>query len=393
MSELQPIIATTLTAATDKITIYGVILLDLKGTVQSWNRGATDLLGYSAEEAIGRHFEFIFTPEDGAIRAPEKEMEEARSMNCGYDDRWHVRKDKTRVYVNGGLGLVENEKSEAIGYVKILRDQTEKAARIERIEDLNKKLHEAHEALHRHAEKLEERVSVRTLELNERNAELEAFCYSVAHDIRAPLRSIQSMSEVIAEDYGATMDPTCRDYLERILRAGARLDRLTLDLLKYSRLSRENIELRRVSLEEEVKEVMSLLHESIRAKGAEIQVEGPLPDVHAQSDYLLQILINLLTNGMKFMRPEVTPVLHIWAETKEDRVRLFVRDNGIGIPEEYRDKIFHLFERLHPDGTFEGTGVGLAIAQKAASRIHATIGLTSGAEPGSTFWVDLQAAH
>ena len=393
MSDQNYITATSVPAAVGEIPIYGIILLDLEGMVQSWNLGATKLLGYSADEAVGRNFEFIFTPEDRANQAPRTEMETARSTNCGYDDRWHLRKDQTRIYVHGALSLIKNEKAEIIGYIKILRDETEKAERIQRIENLNGKLREAHQALHDHSEKLEERVAERTQELNERNAELEAFCYSVAHDIRAPLRSIQSMSEVIIEDYGATLDPTCRDYLERISRAGARLDRLTLDLLRYSRLARDHIELGTVNLESAVKEVIGLLKETIVTKGADVRIDGPLPGVHAQNAYLTQILINFLTNGLKFVSPGVKPALRIWAETQKGRVRLFLRDNGIGIPAEYREKIFHLFERLHPDGTFEGTGVGLAIAQKAASRIHATIGMNSDAEPGSTFWIDLEAAR
>jgi PAS domain S-box-containing protein len=393
MSVQKYLTATSVPVALGEIPIYGIILLDLEGVVQSWNVGATNLLGHSAEEAIGENFDFIFTPEDRAIHAPQKEMESARSTMCGYDDRWQLRKDGTRVYVNGALSLIKNEKGEAIGYIKILRDETEKTERIERIESLNGKLHEAHQALHDHAEKLEERVEERTRELNERNAELEAFCYSVAHDIRAPLRSIQSMAEVIIEDYGTTLEPTCRDYLDRISRAGSRLDLLTLDLLRYSRLAREDVVLATVSLDSVLKEALSLLNETITAKGADVRVETALPEVYAQNAYLMQILINLLTNGLKFVSPGVKPVIKIWSETNEDRVRLFVQDNGIGIPEKYREKIFHLFERLHPDGTFEGTGVGLAIAQKAASRIHATIGLTPDTGPGSTFWVDLEAAR
>jgi PAS domain S-box-containing protein len=392
MPENKYITATSVPVAVQEIPIYGIILLDLEGIVQSWNLGATHLLGYSAEEALGRHFEFFFTPEDRAKGAPQAEMEGARSTGCGYDDRWQLRKNQTRVYVHGALSLIKNEKSESVGYIKILRDETEKAERLERIENLNQRLREAHESLRGHAEKLEERVAERTRELNERNAELEAFCYSVAHDIRAPLRSIQSMSEVVIEDYGATLDPTCRDYLDRIARAGSRLDRLTLDLLRYSRMAREEVTLTQVSLENALREALSLLHETIEGKGADVQVEGPLPEVHAQSGYLLQILINLLTNALKFVRPEIKPVIKIWTEAGKDHVRLFVQDNGIGIPSEYREKIFHLFERLHPDGTFEGTGVGLAIAQKAASRIHATIGLTADAGPGSTFWIDLETA-
>jgi PAS domain S-box-containing protein len=393
MSNNEHLTAISVSQATRTIHVYGVILLDLEGTVQSWNQGASELLGFTAEEAIGQHFEFIFTPEDVSLQAPQAEMEKARSETYAYDDRWHMRRDRTRIYVNGGLCLLKNEKGEGLGFIKILRDQTDKRERIEHIENLNAKLREAHESLHDYAACLEDRVAERTHQLNERNKELEAFCYSIAHDLRGPLRSIQAMSQVTLEDYGPAMDDTCRDYLHRIAQAGLRLDRLTLDLLKYSRLAREEIELETLSVETAIDEVLASLHQTIVTSRAEIRIERPLPEVHAQHAYLVQIFLNLISNALKFVGDGVHPIIEIRAEADGDRVRIFVRDNGIGIPDEYRDKIFQLFERLHPDGTFEGTGVGLAIARKAAARINGRIGLAPAAASGATFWVDLEHAR
>lgn len=392
MTSDQHLRAISVAQATETIQVYGIILLDLRGIIQSWNRGAEQLLGFSEAEAVGQHFEFFFTPEDRQAGVPKAEIENALSENDAYDDRWHLRRDQTRVYVNGGLCLIKNEQSQVLGFMKIVRDQTEKKARTEQIENLNSKLHEAHEALHGYAEQLEERVAQRTRQLNERNKELETFCYSIAHDLRAPLRSIQAMSQVVMEDYGKTLDATCVDYLNRISRAGARLDRLTLDLLKYSRLSREEIQLKSVCLEAVVEEIIGSLQENIAKCHAEVRVKSPLPKVHAQHAYVVQILGNFISNSLKFVAPGVRPVIDIWAETNEDRVRIFVQDNGIGIPDEYRERIFHLFERLHPNDAFEGTGVGLAIAHKAAARIDGTIGMLPPAAQGTTFWLSLELA-
>ena len=379
-------------AAMQRFRIYGVIVLDITGSVVTWNHGATELLGYTEEEARGSHFEFIFTPEDRALGVPASEIENALSQNEAYDDRWHLRKDQTRIYVNGGLSMVQNEKGEARGFLKILRDETDKMERVENIEQLNRQLKQAHQELRAHAAQLEEHVSERTHQLNERNAELEAFCYSIAHDLRAPLRSIQAMSQVVIEDYGGQMDATCQDYLNRISRAGQRLDQLTLDLLKYSRLSREDIHLTPVSLDLAIEEVVGSMQEMVKEKGAQVEVRPPFPRVHAQYAYLVQILSNFLSNALKFVDPGINPRIEIWSETKGNRVRLLVRDHGIGIPEEYREKIFQLFERLHPDGTFEGTGVGLAIAFKAAMRINGSIGLEADQGQGTTFWLDVELA-
>jgi two-component system CheB/CheR fusion protein len=197
MRENEKLEAISLQEAIAGLPVYGIISLNLQGIVQSWNRGATDLLGYTEEEAVGRHFEFIFVEEDRARNVPKAEMESALSQICEYDDRWHLRKDQSRIYVNGGLCFVKNAQGEALGFIKIVRDQTEKKERIEQIQNLNLKLKEAHETLHHYAGELEERVAARTRQLNERNSELEAFCYSISHDIRAPLRSIQAMSQIV----------------------------------------------------------------------------------------------------------------------------------------------------------------------------------------------------
>ena len=186
MANPEELKAIAIAQATSRIPAIGIMLVDLRGTIQTWNLGMEQLLGFSADEAVGRHFEFFFTPEDRKAGIPQAEMQSALSNSIGFDDRWHLRRDQTRIYVNGGLCLVKNAQEEALGYVKIMRDQTEKREWLQHIEDLNARLREAHESLHGYAGQLESRVEQRTRELNERNKELETFCYSIAHDLRAP---------------------------------------------------------------------------------------------------------------------------------------------------------------------------------------------------------------
>jgi PAS domain S-box-containing protein len=350
-------------------------------------------LGYVDSEVLGRTFDFIFTSEDQRSGVPHREMTKALETGHAFDDRWHVRKDGSQIYVNGGLCLVKDEGGQALGFVKIIRDQTERKLHIEKIEELNAQLLAAQTRLEEYAANLESKVRQRTEALNERNAELQDFCYSIAHDLRAPLRSIQAMSEVVLEDYGTALDATGQGYLTRISEAGRLLDQLTVDLLDYTRFSRDEVKLTAISLEKVVDEVVENLSESIRRKGARISIERPLPSVMGQHAYVVQILSNFLSNALKFVDADRTPVIELSATSGAGRVRVNVKDNGIGIPAPYREKIFLLFERLHPKGRFEGTGVGLAIARKAAQRMGGDVGMVANEKDGSTFWLELESAE
>jgi len=379
-------------SAIHDVQVYGLIMLDPKACVVTWNRGATQLLGYTEEEALGQHFEFIFTPEDRACNVPYAEVANAVSQGYAYDDRWHLRKDQSRIFVNGGLCLLKNDAGQSVGFVKIIRDQTERKANLDKIKELNEQLVQAHAQLENYTVTLEYKIQERTRELNERNAELQDFCYSIAHDVRAPLRSMQALSQIVIEDYGTVLEPKGKEYLGRIVRAGEQLDRLTLDLLDYTRCTREEINLTAISLEKVVDDVLSAVGQSITQKDATISVHRPLPLVKGQHAYTVQIFSNFISNALKFVLPSKKPLIEIWTESNPQRVRVYVKDNGIGVPPEHQDKIFFLFERLHPQGSFEGTGVGLAIARKAAQRMNGNVGIIPGVGEGSIFWLDLEPA-
>jgi len=387
-------ILTTLSfqSAIHDVEVYGLIMLDRNACVVTWNRGAAQLLGYTELEALGQHFEFIFTPEDRARKVPGAEVGNALRQGYAYDDRWHVRKDQTQIFVNGGLCLLKNDAGQPLGFVKIIRDQTERKANLDKIKELNEQLVQAHAQLENYTTTLEEKIQERTHELNERNAELQDFCYSIAHDVRAPLRSMQAMSQVVIEDYGTILDTKGKEYLGRIVRAGEQLDQLTLDLLDYTRCSREEIHLTSISLEKVIDDVLYALGENITQKNATVSVHRPLPLVKGQHAYAMQIFGNFISNALKFVLPTKKPLIEIWAEASAQRVRIYVKDNGIGVPPEHQTKIFFLFERLHPQGSFEGTGVGLAIARKAAQRMKGDVGIVPGVNEGSIFWLDLEPA-
>jgi light-regulated signal transduction histidine kinase (bacteriophytochrome) len=229
-------------------------------------------------------------------------------------------------------------------------------------------------------------------ELRALNAELESFAYSVAHDLRAPLRAMQGFGEILTEDYGERLDEKGRDFLSRISTAAARMNEMIGDLLDYSRLAREQIDIVPVDLAEVVASAQQQLAEDLAARGAEIVITSPLPKVLGHSATLVQVVANLLTNAAKFVVPGAQPRIQIGADRREQMVRFWIKDNGIGIAPEYHQRIFRVFERLHGQESYPGTGVGLAIVAKAAERMGGRAGVESALGAGSCFWIEMHLA-
>ncbi len=238
---------------------------------------------------------------------------------------------------------------------------------------------------------LEQTVEERTASLKLAIGQMEEFSYSVSHDLRAPLRAIQTYAETLLEDYRAKLDDEGLGYLQRILNASARMDRLTRDVLAYSKVSRTSVAVAAVSLDRLVSETIEQYAPDQRQNGA-IRVESPLGSVLAHEPSLVQAVSNLIGNGIKFVAPGRELRLRIWAEPRDGEVRLWVEDNGIGISPDYQHRIWGMFERVHPEDAYEGTGIGLAIVRKAAERMGGSVGLESDGVTGSRFWIQLPAA-
>ena len=232
------------------------------------------------------------------------------------------------------------------------------------------------------AAKLEDHVIDRT-------AQLEAFAYTVSHDLRAPLRAMQGFSNALKEDYQGHLDATGRDHIRRIGDASERMGALIDDLLLYSRTSRTELSFRSVHLNEVVTEVLADLSVGIEESGAEIIVDDSLPVMAVHREMFVQMVTNLIQNALKFIPLGGTPRVRIWGEWKGDTVRLWVEDNGIGIDARHQDRIFHVFERLHGVDEYSGTGVGLALVAKGAQRMGGRCGVESTLGEGSRFWVEL----
>lgn len=246
---------------------------------------------------------------------------------------------------------------------------------------------------------LEQRVAQRTLqlervniELKEANDQLEAFSYTVAHDLRAPLRGIQGFAQAVAEDYREKLDGTGRDYLQRIVKAATRMESLIEDLLGFAKLARAELRATRFELATVLREAMANLAVSIAETGANIAIIPPLPVVQANHAACVQVLQNLLANALKFMQPGQAPDIRIWSEIRGRHTRLWIEDNGIGIALEQRDRIFRPFERLHSQEEYPGTGIGLAIVSTATRRMDGACGVESTPGKGARFWIELPIA-
>ncbi len=242
------------------------------------------------------------------------------------------------------------------------------------------------EQVRHYTEGLEELVAQRTQELQEVNEELERFVATLAHDFRAPLTTIHGFAEMVLQDYGDRLDETGRDFLQRIMRSADQLSQLVTELRAYTRVRRSEMLLRPIELGSVVQVVLDHLAVVIKSRGARVEVVSPLPVVKGQEGLLIQVFQNLIANAVKFVPPDRTPQVRIWAEEVGEGVRVWVEDNGVGIPPEYRERIFRPFERLF-QREFPGIGLGLAIARTAVERMGGAIGVESEVGKGSRFWV------
>lgn len=353
-----------------------IISKTLDGMVTSWNKGAQRIFGYSVEEMIGKHITTLFPP--------ERFDEEARVVaQIRLGERIEhfetVRKTKEGRLIDISLTVspIKDPLGKIIGASKIARDITQQK--------------QLEEQLRKAKDELEHRVEQRTSALRETTEQLETFCYTIAHDLRSPLRAQQSFAQALLDEAAPALDETGRDYASRILSSAQRLDRLVNDLLVYARLGRNEVRFQPVELGKVVKDVLHTLADQIENQRASVTT-GSLEAVTAHEPTLNLVVANLVANAIKFVKPGESPRVHIHSERRGPTIRLWVEDKGIGMGPENLGRIFGVFQRLHPVDKYSGTGIGLALVQKGIERMGGKVGVESELDRGSRFWIDLPGA-
>ncbi|RMG67689.1 MAG: GAF domain-containing protein, partial [Nitrospirae bacterium] len=382
-----------------------IFRLDREGTFLSYKPSHETPLYVRPEDFIGKRITSVLPEEvsQPTLKALENAFEMGSMIAFNYSLPFPDRKR----YFEARIVPVTDE--EAVALVRDMTDWIESQNRLkqyqtdlermveEKTSQLKERIHEVellNRAMMNILEDLQEanrKLSLTSQRLKESNEELGAFVYSVSHDLRAPLRAMQGFSEALLEDHSEQLDPQGLEYARRIRDAAKRMDNLILDLLSYSRITRSEIRLQPVKVGEIIKEAIEHLSGAIKEKGAVVKVQEGLPTVWATHGIALQIFTNLIDNAIKFTRPDTTPEVSIFSEdVSEERVRICVKDNGIGIPSEHRRRIFRIFERLHGIETYPGTGVGLAIVKKGAEKLEGSVGVESTPGKGSTFFVEFR---
>ncbi len=358
----------------DGVVDYAIYTLDPEGRVTFWNHGGERLMGYQPEEIAGQPVARLYAAEDCAAHKPEHALREAAAKGRFEEESWRVRKDGSRFWGNTLTTALRNEAGQLHGFARISRDVTERKQAEERSAKQN--------------EELEQRVRERTAELEAANKELDAFSYTVSHDLRTPLLHIQGFAEVLQSTAGEKLDGDGRHHLQTITEAATGMGKLIDDLLAFSRVSKSEMHKLKVSLDDLVRAARQDLARDI--EGREIAwVVGKLPEVRGDPVLLRQVIVNLLSNAVKYTRSRAKARIEIRAEEKEGETIVFVRDNGVGFDMKHAEKLFGVFQRLHRQEEFEGTGIGLANVRRIIERHGGRTWAEAKPGAGATFYFSL----
>ena len=351
-----------------------IIGKSLDSIITSWNAGAERIFGYTADEMVGSTITRIIPPE----RLPEEEMIMRRitqGESVEHFETLRQAKDGRLIDVSVTVSPVKDAAGRITGASKIVRDITAEKTAEAKIHQLNAEL--------------EQRVVERTAQLEAANKELEAFSYSVSHDLRAPLRAVDGFSQAVLEDYGPQLPEEGRRYLQTIRGSAQKMGMLIDDLLAFSRLSRQPLSTQTVNTGKLVREVLEELQGQQPERAVEIQV-GELPSCRGDAALLKQVWVNLLSNAFKYTRQRRPAVIEVGSKLAQGEQAYYVRDNGTGFDMRYVHKLFGVFQRLHRAEEFEGTGVGLAIVQRVIHRHGGRVWAEGEPDRGATFYFTLK---
>lgn len=352
---------------TEEVQDYAILLLDVHGNIQNWNKGAQNIKGYTEKEIIGKNFRLFYLPHDRAGKLPEKLINEAYYKGRAVHEGWRLRKDGTEFWGLVVITALHDNDNNVIGFSKVTRDLTER-------------------------KKAEDQMKSYLKDIELRNKQLEEYAYIASHDLQEPLRKIQVFSELL--EYSIGNDVAVKNNLDKINGCARRMTRLIKDVLAYSQLSASDelyseTDLNRIL--ENIKEDYELL---LRDKNVQL-IHPVLPLVTGIPIQLHQLFSNLIGNAIKFSTEH--PVIEITAENitteesykypdciPQNYLKLVFKDNGVGFDQQYGDQVFKMFKRLSDN---EGTGIGLALCKKITENHNGCIYVESQPGTGTAFTI------
>jgi PAS domain S-box-containing protein len=353
-----------------------IVMMDCEGVVHEWNPAAERMFGYTRDHAVGQKLADLVIPphlRDRHRAALVRYLVDGHGPILNQRiETVAMRADGTEFPVELAVTVGKTDGSRMFtGYIS---DITERKRAEEQVRQLTSEL--------------EQRVQKRTQQLELANKELEAFSYSVSHDLRAPLRHINGFVEILRSSAGQTLDQESRGYLETIADSARQMGQLIDDLLAFSRMGRAELRFAPVKLDSIVAESLRELQQETAGREIHWNIQ-PLPEVQGDSSMLRQVFINLLSNALKYTRTrKVTDIEVTHTETPEEHI-ISVADNGVGFDNAYAHKLFGVFQRLHPAHEFEGTGIGLAIVRRVIARHGGRVWAEGIVDKGATFSVAL----
>jgi len=339
---------------------------DMDFLITFWNLGAQELYGWAPEDAVGKHSHQLLQT---VFPAPLEDVH-AELLRTG---RWEGELKRTTaqgttVVVAARYALRRDEQARPVAILETSNDITERKRREQEIENLNLEL------------------AKRSTALEAINKELEAFAYSVSHDLRAPLRHIAGFTELLQKKVSAVVDEKSNRYIAMILDSAKRMGNLIDDLLAFSRIGRAETQKTQVSLAQLVKEALTEVRQDTEGRNISWKI-GTLPDFYGDRSMLRLVLVNLISNAIKFTRARAQAEIEIGcADGNKDSLVVFVRDNGVGFDMKYVNKLFGVFQRLHDSDAFEGTGIGLATVQRIIHRHGGKVWAEGAVDNGATFY-------
>jgi len=369
-NELQKEVAErTQQASLLNLTHDTIFVRDMNDVITYWNRGAQELYGWTAEKAIGKHTHQLLQT---AFPIPIEEVQ-AELLRT---DRWEgelqkTKADGSRVVVASRWSLRRDDQGRAAAILETNNDISDRKRREDEICQLNDEL------------------GKRTAALEASNKELEAFAYSISHDLRAPVRHIAGYTELLQKHASSILDEKSHRYIITILESAKRMGTLIDDLLAFSKIGRAEARETTVSLEELVKEVLGEVQPETDGRNIDWKI-GALPDLYGDRSMLRLALINFISNAVKFTRTRSQAEIEIGClEKDKDGPIVFIKDNGVGFDMKYANKLFGVFQRLHPTEAFEGTGIGLATVQRIIHRHGGRVWAEGLEDRGATFFFSI----